>query len=177
MLFSNNRWLIVTVVHYITLFFVTQLNYYLAGFGLQIIVAGMLISFSALELNYKHGLLSLLPIALHLDCKSPLPFGFTLILTLALFTIAYVARSRVRREIAASALISSLVLNLVVYSAYTFGAIRYISSEGIHIGPLALNLFASGLVVVLFNKLFFDVHTGTLALFGINLAEEQRAAR
>ncbi|MDQ8203298.1 hypothetical protein [Pelagicoccus sp. SDUM812003] len=175
--FSNHRWLIVTVVHYITLFFLSQLNYYLAPVGIQLIALGMLISFSAFELNFQHGFLSLVPIAFYLDSKMPLPFGFVFILTISLFTITHVARSRVRREVNASALITSLALNLVVFGAYTVGTARYLSLEGLHFGPFALNIFASALVIAILNRLFFQVQTGTLAIFGINLAEEQRAAR
>ncbi len=175
--FSNNRWLLVALGHYVTLFFLSQANYYLSSSGIQIFVLGMLISFSALELNYKQGLLSLTPVTLIIDSKLPLPFGYTFIASITLFTIAHILRSRVRREVTASALATSILLNLASFAAYTFGAIRYLGSEAIHFGPLALNLLASTLVVLLVNRIFFDTQIGTLSIFGINLAEEQREAR
>ncbi|MDQ8184402.1 hypothetical protein [Pelagicoccus sp. SDUM812002] len=175
--FSNYRWLLVAAGHYITLFFLTQANYYLSSTGIQLFALGMLISFSALELNYKQGMLSIVPVTLFIDSKLPLPFGFTLIASITLFTIAHVLRSRVRRKVTSSALATSILLNLASFAAYTFGAIRYLGAEGIHFGPLALNLFASTLVVVLINRFFFDMQIGALSIFGINLAEEQREAR
>ena len=175
--FSNHRWIIVTVVHYVTLFFLSQLNYYLAPFGIGLFVCGMLISFSAMELNYKQGLLSIAPIAFYLDSKSPLPFGFSFILFICLFTIAHVARSRMRREISASGLATSLLLNLLAYGAYTFAAGRQAGYESMHFSALATNLFASVTVVTLCNGLFFEIQVRTLYLFGINLAEEQRESR
>lgn len=175
--FSNNRWVLVSIGHYVALFFLTQLNHYLSPYGIQLFVLGMLISFSALELNYKQGLLSLIPVSLVIDSKLPLPFGFTLIASLTLFTVAHLLRSRVRREITASALVTSVLLNLASYGAYTFGAMRYLSLEAIHFGPLALNLLASTLVVLVINRTFFDTQVGVLSIFGINLAEEQREAR
>ncbi|MBD5782286.1 hypothetical protein IEN85_22495 [Pelagicoccus sp. NFK12] len=175
--FSNNRWLLVALGHYITLFFLSQANHYLSSSGIQVFALGMLISFSALELNYKQGLLSIAPVTLTIDSKLPLPFGFTFIASITLFTIAHVLRSRVRREITASALATSVLLNLASFGAYTFGAIRYLGGEAIHFGPLALNLLASTLVILALNRIFFDTQIGVLSIFGINLAEEQREAR
>lgn len=175
--FSKNRWIIVAIGHYIALFFATQLNHYLMPLGIHVFILGLLISYSAMELSFKQGFLSLVPIAFHLDSKSPLPFGFTLVLALTLFTLVHAARSRVRREISSSALVTTVMLNLVAFSAYTLGAIRNFGTEGLHFGPLVLNLFISAIVVALLNRLFFEVQTGALALFGVNLAEEQREAR
>lgn len=175
--FSKNRWLIVSIGHFVVLFFLDQANFYLAAIGLQLLVLGMLISFSALELNYGQGLLSLAPICFFIDSKSPFPFGFTLIVTITLFTIAHILRSRVRREITASSLATSIILNICIFVAYTFGAIRYLDPGTLHFGPLAMNLLASSVVVALLNRIFFDSQTGVLSIFGINLAEEQREAR
>ncbi len=174
---SKQRWLIVSVIHYITLFFIAQANHYLTPLGLNILAVGMLVSFSAMELNFKQGLLSLVPIALYLDSKSPLPFGFSLALLFLLFTLAYVIRSRVRREITASTLASSIMLNLAAFLAYTLAAAWHFGSEGLSFGVLALNLSLSAVVVALANNLFFQAQIDTLAFFGINLAEEQRATR
>lgn len=175
--FSNNRWILVTIVHYVALFFLAQANYYLAPSGFQIFVLGMLISFSALELNYKQGLLSLAPISFFLDAKSPLPFGFTFLVSITLFTIAHILRSRVRREMKGSSLASSIMLNMSAYVIYSLGVVRFLGSEGVYFGPIALNLLANTLVVVLLNRVFFDTQIGVLSIFGINLAEEQREAR
>ena len=174
---SKNRWIIVAIGHYVALFFATQLNHYLMPLGFHVFILGMLVSYSAMELSFRQGFLSLVPVAFHIDSKSPLPFGFTLVLALALFTVAHAARSRVRREINSSALVTTIMLNLVAFSAYTLGAIRNFGADGLHFGPLALNLFASALVVALLNRTFFEAQSGALALFGINLAEEQREAR
>ncbi len=174
---SKQRWAIVAVVHYLTLFFLGQANHYLAPLGIQIFALGMLLSFSALELTYKQGLLSLLPIALFLDSKSPLPFGFSLLFIAALYTLAHIARSRVRREISASRFATSILLNIAAFLGYTIAAARSLGSESLHLGPLALNLLAGLLVVALLNRIYFDCQTGTLSLFGIDLAAEQRQAR
>lgn len=175
--FSQNRWLLVAIGNYFTLFFISQANFYISPSGLQIFALGMLISFSALELNYKQGLLALAPVTLAIDSKSPLPFGFTLLASIALFTVAHILRSRVRREATASSLAASLALNVAAYGAYTFGAMRYLGAEGIHFGPIALNLLASTLVITVINRIYFDTQIGVLSIFGINLAEEQREAR
>ena len=174
---SKNRWIIVAIGHYVLLFFLGQANYYLAPTGIQIFALGMLISFSAMELSYSQGLLSISPVCLFIDSKTPFPFGFTLIASLTLFTIAHILRSRLRREMSASALATTILLNVGSFAAFTFGVIRYIGSEALHFGPLAMNLLASTLVVALLNWIFFDTQSGVLSIFGINLAEEQREAR
>lgn len=176
-LLSNNRWLVVAFSLYLTHFFLSQLNHHLAPLGISIFLTGMFISFCAMELSYRQGMFALAPLALYIDSKSPLPFGFSLILFLSLFTIANAARSRMRREITASGLATSLLLNLAAFAAYTFAAGRAFSFEAIHFGPLALNLCSSAFVLILCNKLFFEVQIGALALCGINLAEEQRESR
>lgn len=169
--------MIVAMGHYVALFFVTQLNYYLAPLGIHLFILGMLVSFSAMELGYKQGFLSLVPVAFYLDAKSPLPFGFSLFLLLSLFTIAHAARSRIRREVSASGLITSVMLNLFAFSAYTFGAARFFGTEALHFGPLIMNLFLNAIVVAVFNRIFVETQTGALAWFGVNLAEEQRELR
>lgn len=177
MSFSNQRWLLVLVGHFVTLFFVNQLNYYIAPSGIQFFILGMLISFSTLELNYRQGLLSIAPIGLMIDSKSPLPFGYGFFVCIILFTLANVFRSRIRREVTASSLATSVLLNLVAYFVFTIGAYRTFSSEAVHFLPIALNLLANTIVVFLFNRIFFDTQIGVLSIFGINLAEEQREAR
>lgn len=174
---SKHRWLVVALVHYVTLFFVNQANHYLAPIGIHLIVWGMFIAFSAFELNFKQGLFSLIPIALLADSKSPLPFGFSFALFACLFTVVYSVRTRMRRELNASFLVASTLFTMLAFFGYTFGAIQHLGGHGLHIGALTLDLFASLVVVFLLNKLFFDLQVSTLALVGINLAEEQRDAR
>ncbi|MBK1877495.1 hypothetical protein [Pelagicoccus mobilis] len=174
---SKNRWILVATGHFVLLFFLGQANHYLSSVGVQLFLIGMLLSFSALELSYSQGVLSIAPICLIIDSKTPFPFGYNLIACLTLFTIAHILRSRVRREVTASALATSILLNIGAFAAYTFGAIRYLGIESLHFVPLSMNLLASTLVVTLFNRIFFDTQTGVLSIFGINLAEEQREAR
>lgn len=175
--FSKNRWLLVTIGHYLTLFFVGLLNHYISPSGIQIYILGMLISFSSMELNYRQGLLSIAPIGLLIDSKSPLPFGYAFFTCLVLFTVAQALRSRIRREITAYSLATSIILNLVAYFVFTFGALRTFSAEAVHFLPILLNLFANTIVVLLLNRIFFETQIGVLETFGINLAEEQREAR
>lgn len=175
--FSGKRWLVVSVVSFLTLFFVSQANHYTAGFGIHFFVVGMIVSFCALELSYFQGLCALAPIALHLDSKSPLPFGFSLALMLSLFTAAHALRTRVRREVTASALLSSLALNILAFLGYTLAAVYYLGGDGIHLWTCAANLFASLAVVVLLNRIFFETQIGVLAILGVDLAAEQREQR
>ena len=175
--FSKHRWLLVSIVHYLALFLIGQANYYLANFGISLFALGAIVSFSAMELNFKQGMLSLIPVALHLDSRSPLPFGFSLFALLSLFAITHFLRSRIRREISTYGLATAIVLNLFAYLIYTIGSARYLGTDAISFGPCVLNLLLSGLVLFSLNGAFFTLQNATLLFFGVNLAEEQREAR
>jgi len=177
MFLSKNRWIIVSACHYIALFFAAQLNFYLTATGVQVFVLGMLISFSAIELNYNQGLLSVLPIGLILDSKSPLGFGLISLLAIAIFTFGHLLRSKVRREIALSTLAVSTLLNLLAFFGMTIAAATHYSSTAVHAWPLAVNLCANTLLVLALNRTYFDIQTRMLKICGIDLAEEQREAR
>lgn len=174
---SKNRWIIVSLVQYLIYFFVSQLNHYISPLNLQIMVFGIFISFSAIELSFNQGCLSIIPIALTIDAKTPLPFGFTVVLFVSLLTIAHIARSRVRREITASSLATSFILTLLLFLAYSLQSGRSFGPETLHAGSIALNLLLSLVVVGLLNRIYFETQIFALSLFGINLAEEQRQSR
>ena len=97
-LFSRNRWLIVTAIHFLTLFAFSEINTYLSPWGISILITGMLLSFSSLVLSHTQGALSLIPIAFYLDSRSPLPFGSSLIILIGLHYLVVGFRYQFHRE-------------------------------------------------------------------------------
>lgn len=176
-LISRNRWAVVTVSHYLTLFAFSQVNYYLSPYGINILVTGMLLSFSSLVLNHTQGALSLIPIAFYLDSHSPLPFGSSLIILIGLhyFTVGF--RSQFRRETLGISLAVSLIANLAIHLLYSLFAIAYLGSEGLDPLHIGLNLLCSSLVIALLNPYYISTLIRILGLFGIKVAQEQRQAR
>ncbi len=174
---SKNRWLIVAVAHYATLFIFTQFNYYLAPWGINIIITGMLIAFSSLVLNHIQGSLSLIPIALFLDSASPLPFGASLITLIGLHYIAVIMRYQFRRESAGISLGVSLVSNVAIHLVYSFFAVSYLGTNSLDPVQMGMNLLASSAAIAILNAHYFRVIVEILGLFGINIAQEQRQSR
>lgn len=176
-LFSRQRWLIVTIAHYVTLFLFGQLNYYLNIWGIEIMVTAMLISFSSLSLSHTQGALSLIPIALYLDSHSPLPFGSSVLILIGLHYLIVIFRKQVRREANSIGLSVALFSNLAIHLLCTLFAARYLGSgglSGLHIG---LNLLCSSLVIGILNQFYSSLLNDVLGIFGIKLAQEQRQAR
>ncbi len=174
---ANNRWLVVSMGHFMALFIITQLNFYLATVSINVIITGMLISYSALMLNYSQGLLSLIPIAFYLDSKSPLPFGSTLAIMVALHSLVVGFRNRLRRESIPLAFFVSQLINILIFLAYTLFVAGSSFSQGVNYFHTGLNMIASLIVIAIVNQSFFVLQTEALAFFGIRLAEEQREAR
>lgn len=176
-LFSRNRWLIVTIAHYVVLFIFEQLNFYLNIWGIEIMVTAMLLSFSSLSLTHTQGALSLIPIALYLDSHSPLPFGTSLVILIGLHYFIVVFRKQFRREVNSIGLGVALLANLAIHLLYTAFASAHLGAEGLDGLRIGLNLLCSSLVIGILNPFYSSLLDDLLGLFGIKLAQEQRQAR
>ena len=174
---SRNRWLIITIAHYVTLFLFEQLNYYLNIWGIEIMVIAMLLSFSSLSLTHMQGALSLIPIALYLDSHSPLPFGSSLVILIGLHYLIVGFRKQFRREANSIGLSVALISNLAIHLLYTLFALTYLGSEGLDGARIGLNLLGSSLVIGILNPFYSSLLEDLLSLCGIKLAQEQRQAR
>lgn len=174
---SKNRWLIATIAFYITLFIFDQANYYLAPYGISIMVTGMLLSFSSLNLSHTQGSLSLIPIAFYLDTKTPFPFGSTLLVLIGLHYAAVLVRHQLRRETEGVSLAVALVANLALFAIYTLLAASYSGTEGLNGFQITMNLLASSLVIALLNLHYRRALIEMFGFFGIDIAQEKRQSR
>ena len=174
---SRNRWIIVAIAHYITIFFFTQLNFYIAPFGISILITGTLLSFSSLTLNHLQGSFSLIPVAFLIDTKTPFPFGSSLLTLIGLHYIAVLVRYQLRRESEGASLATALAANLAIYIVYTFLAAANLGTEGINAFQIAMNLLISSLLIALINLHYQRALIEILGIFGINIAQEQRQSR
>ncbi len=174
---SKNRWILVTLGHYILLFSLSQLNHYLAPVHTYLTLIGLAISYSVIRLSLKQGLLSLIPIAFYLDCTTPLIFGTSLLMIVSLFCTMFLFRSRFQRETITTSIFISLILNSAMISAYTISAISQFGYDSVNISLTLWNLLWSSLVIVLIHQLYYHLIDSLLARFGIHIAEEQREAK
>ena len=176
-LISRNRWLIVTVIHYLTLFVFSQVNFYLSPYGIHILITGMLVSFSSLVLSHTQAAFSLIPIAFCLDSNSPLPFGSSLIILIGLHYLIVVFRYQLRRESEGISLAVSLIANLAIHLLYSLFTLLYLGSEGLNSLHIGLNLLCSSLAIAFLNSYYLSTLIKVLSVFGIKIAQEQRQAR
>ncbi len=176
-LFSRYRWLIIAASHYAILFVFAQINHYISPFGINILITGMLLSFSSLVLNHTQGALSIIPVALYLDSISPLPFGSSLMILIGLHYLIVGLRYQFRRESEGISMAVSLIANFAIHLLYSIFAITYLGIEGLDSIQIVLNLIVSGLVIGLLNTVYLRTQIELLSLFGIQIAQEQRQAR
>ncbi|MEM9157444.1 MAG: hypothetical protein AAGB46_00235 [Verrucomicrobiota bacterium] len=175
--FSKHRWLIVTIVHYIALFILSQINHYLSIHNVHLSILGLLIAFSAFLLNFRQGFLSLLPTALYLESLSPLNYGSMLATIVIIFCILIWIRHRIHRESTAIAAGMALIANLAVHAFLTYFVLTQVGFEALNLSLLFLNFLFSSLVIAIFTKLYFACMLETLEFFGIRILEEQRESR
>ncbi len=174
---SRNRWLVVTIAHYLVLLIFTQVNYYLSPYGISIMVTGMLLAFSSLALNHTQGSLSLIPVAFFLDTKTPFPFGSSLVMLIGLHYATVLFRHQLRQESEGTRLVFSLSANLAIHLVYSLFTAIYLGTAGLNAFQIAMNLLASSLVIALLNTHYVKTMMEILGIFGINLSHEQRHSR
>lgn len=172
--FSKQRWIIVAVSHCAIYFIVSQINHYMTPLTLNATIFGLCAGFSGLCLTYVHGLLSILPVALIFDSRSPLEFGSVFILTYVAFSLVYFFRHQFRKESRAAGAIVSLAANALIFIGITLLALTTLNSLPSNFPYILANLIWSSLVVLILSKYYFDFLYSLLGFFGIHLAEEQR---
>ena len=174
---SKNRWLIATIAFYITLFIFEQANYYLAPYGINIMITGMLLSFSSLNLSHTQGSLALIPIAFYLDTRTPFPFGSILLALIGLHYAAVLVRYQLRRETEGVSLAVALAANIALFAIYTLLAVTYLGTQGLNGFQITINLLASSLVIALLNLHYRRALIEIFGFWGINIEEKKRQSR
>lgn len=175
--FSRHRWVQVSAIHYLVLFVISQLNHHLAQWSIHLTVTGMMITFSAMELKYLKGLLSLLPIAIYLDVKWDFPFGSSSFVVLGLHLFLMILRFRLRRESMFLNANIAIAANLLVFLLYKLVELYSFGSMHLNFTTFFVNLIASSLVIALIYAFFTALQLQVLSWFGIRIREEQRTAR
>jgi len=174
---SNDlRWLIAAGGNLLLMYLSVQANHYLAAIPASVFLFGLPIGFAALRLSLGQGLTAAAVTGLFYDTLTPFPLGIALIFFSTTFTVIYTVRSRFHREEAFSSVIVVLLANLFLFAAFSAVATTTTGSPG-HPARLITDLLISQVLIATICGWFFSFQMAILALFGINIEEEQREAR
>ncbi len=175
--FSRNRWAIVAICHYGALLLFSEINYHIAYSGIYIIITGMLLTSSSLILSPTQGALSLIPIALYIDSRIPIPFGSSLVMLIGLHFAIVLFRSQIQRETDSLAIATAIFANLLVHLGYSLFSRVYMGTIDLDPLLISVNALSSSLVVALLYTLYAQSLVDVLGLLGINVNQEARRKR
>lgn len=171
------RWILVFLANLLLISLVAELNHYLTPASLHVYMGGLLLTFSILRLQLRQGILANGVTALVLDAYNPFSFGITFFLILICHTFVFSVRSNFARESIRSGLLVASGINLVLMLAYAILAFDDIPRAGTYWGRMTVDIFLSGIVVLLITPWFLSLQKTALAFIGINLDAEQREAQ
>ena len=158
-------------------FLVSQLNHYLAPTHLSVFAGGLLVTFSALRLDFRAGCWSALLIGLLIDASAPVAFGFHGLLFVSAHVGVYNLRGRFPREETAFGVVVALIANLALFLVIT-AALLHRSPDPLDMLPrFFADLLVSELLILLVAPWFFALQERSLELSGASLRREQRGLR
>jgi len=170
----HRRWLIPFAVMLLLWSLVAQINHYLAPYGVSLFVGGLLVTFAALRLALRNGLIATLLTGLAIDALEPVPFGTHLLLFAGLHVAVYHLRSRFPREETILGVITALLANLALFLALSFLLLGgQPAANGAWIRLFA-DLGVSQLFVAAIAPWFFALQHHALAFGHVDLGEESR---
>ncbi len=128
MIRTDYRWVIVFASNLLLLWLCGLANHYLAHFsflGLEhcsvsLYLGGLLVTFAALRLDFRHGWVSTLLTGLAADSYSALPFGTSLVLFGLIHAVILNGRQRFPREELVFAIVVALLANLFLFMVLSF---------------------------------------------------------
>lgn len=176
---TDHRWLVAFAGNVVFLWVVAQVNHYLSSVNLgftrgplYLSLLGLPVAFAALRLNLRHALLAIVPTALAFEADLPIPSGLLMLTAAACACAAIALRANFNRFESRSALLASLVINLVLFTALT---IAVPPVTGVASGArLASDLLFSQLALVALAGWFWAFQIRLLQIFGFNLTTELR---
>jgi rod shape-determining protein MreD len=143
-----------------------QLNHALAPAGLTLEVAGLLVAFAGLRLDFRRALIIALLTGLWVDASAPVAFGRHAFLFGFAVCMLSRFRSRLPREETLVGVVAALFINLALFVFAGFldlGALPDSTSGALR---LLADLVASQLFVALIGPWFFASQTHALRLAG-----------
>lgn len=114
------RWLIVTLANLLFGWLTGLVNHSIAGFGVNLYLGGLLVTYAALRLDSRHGLAATVFTGLMVDSLLPVPFGTNLLFFLIIHATVLYGRQRFPREGAIFGIVVAMLANLFLFIAISF---------------------------------------------------------
>ncbi len=158
------------LVHFFTLLLlwaiVAQVNHYLSGWQVYLFVGGLFVTFSALSLPLRAGMLASAFAGLLLDATSPVTPGTHLVLFAIAHAVIFHVRDRVPRDQAITRVVIALLANLALFLVFSFVQIGRSPMPAAVWPRLILDLLCSQVFIALIAPWFFALQNRALELAG-----------
>jgi rod shape-determining protein MreD len=143
---------------------VSELNHSLTPQHVYLWIAGLFITFGALNLPLGAGLgASFLSGLLH-DANAPVPFGSHALLFAAAHVVIFNIRDRVPREETLARVVIALLANLALFLVFSFLQISRLPSPAVAWPRIVADLICSQLFLALIAPWFFALQTRALEI-------------
>ncbi len=158
----------------VLLWLMGQANHYLAPFGVQVWLGGLLVTLPALRASLRCGLFVAFTTGLSIDAVTPVLFGTHAVVFAFVLVIAHAARHRFPREDVVVAVTAALFANLCLLLLLTFVHAPAWPDPGAGWLRFFADLVASQVVLTLVAPWFFALQVRAVELTGVHLHAETR---
>jgi hypothetical protein len=153
---------------------VSQLNHALAPWHVSLFVGGLLVVFTALQLDFDTGFAAVFLAGLFCDAASPVHFGTHAFIFATAHTLVFSVRNRLPRGETFVNLVFALLANLGIFIALSL-LLTARTPLPFGVWPrLLLNLLCSQAFLALVAPWFFALQARTLAFDGFELRDPSR---
>ena len=156
------------LVTFLTLFvlwvIVAQANHALAGSHVYLFLGGLMITYAALQLPLRDGVIAVLLTGLLSDATTPVPFGLHTLLFAGAFAIVANVRDHVPREETVARVIVALLANLALFLVFSFALIGRGPAPGQVWPRLIVDLLCSQVALAVVAPWFFALQGRALVL-------------
>ena len=168
---TDYRWALVFGCNLLLIWLVGVANHYLSRFSflwidfisLHLYVGGMFVTFSALRLDVRNGLIATIATGLAVDAQSPAAFGTSVLLFGLVHAALIYGRNRFPREEAIFSVVVALLSNLFLFLVLSFLFVGHSPRPGSTWLRLFVDLIASQVVIALITPWFMALQEQVFA--------------
>ncbi len=157
------RWLLVLVANGLFIWLNALANHHLAPFAVHLYLGGALVTYSALRLDFRHGLIAVALTGLAFDALEPVPFGTHIVLLGIIHATLHSGRRQFPRDEPIFATVVALIANLFLFLALSFLLVGANPRPGEAWLRLFVDLLASQIVVAVVMPWFMALNGRLLA--------------
>lgn len=143
---------------------VAELNHALSPRHVYLWIGGLFMTYSALNLSFRAGLVGTLCAGMLCDASAPIPFGTHALLFAAAHVIIFNIRDRVPRDETVARVIIALLANLVLFLVFSLFLITRFPSAAATWPRLVVDLLCSQVAILLIAPWFFALQTSALEI-------------